>query len=424
MHAASGALFKLAGTVEDAQRTVLDAARTLKAARDAAHRAQVQAQQARAEADTDFAKLLVGPLSTPGHPVSTPAELAAQRAENSAATAQSHALDVERWAQGQAKRANDDVTSGDRACAGVLEHAGLVPAQDLPTLIGAAPAPTTPLIALGTLLLGAGGGGSRAGLAALLSSPPPPPPPPPPKPAQKHHSFWKSLAAGGMVVVTGGLIVVDALQLGLDPVTDGATVAAGGETVALTTEAVVGETVAGETVVAGTATATEGLVAETEAGVLAAEGAPAEGLAVQEGTTDALVEDGSAGGRPPWQTSEKDVEQKYLDEGYRKQVSFKDGEEVPYGTKGSTRPDVYKPGDSVEVKNYDVATPKGRSSLLRNVVNQVRTRTPNLPDGTTQSIAIDVRGQNVTLDELNQLASRIAARTGGRIDMSHISFLR
>jgi hypothetical protein len=414
MHAAANALFTLAQTVEEAQHTVLEEARKLKKARDDAHRAQTYAQQARQTAETDGLKLLTGPLSTPGNPVQTPSEMEADRAENVAATAQNHAIDVERTAQSRAKTANEDVQHGDRTCAGVLEHAGLVQAPGSPQLICAAPPVSDPLGNLGYLLLGSVGSASDGGLKALLSSPPPPPPPPPPKPAEKHHSWLKGLAVVGMGVVTTGLVVVDAMQLGLDPVTDGATVAAGGETVALGTDVVAGEVVAGETVVT---TATGAEVVETETSLIAAEGAPSEGLAVEEGAADAPV-------RPSWRDSERDVTDQYKDQGYREQVSFKDGEEVPYGTKGSTRPELYKPGNSVEVKNYDVTTSAGRSRLVSNVTRQAESRGANLPEGTSQTVRIDVRGQNVTVDQLNELASRIASRSGGRIDMGQIRFMR
>ncbi|AHG65587.1 putative filamentous hemagglutinin / adhesin [Advenella mimigardefordensis DPN7] len=57
---------------------------------------------------------------------------------------------------------------------------------------------------------------------------------------------------------------------------------------------------------------------------------------------------------------------KDLGEGWRPQVSFKDGKEVPYGTKGSVRPD-WCLGNvcSIEVKNYDLA--KNQQSLVNNV---------------------------------------------------------
>ena len=325
-------------------------------------------------------------------------------------------LDVERWAQRQARSANEHVTTGDRATAAVLEHDGLISAGGMPGLLpGAAPpsAPPTRSRRSASCCSGRSAAVGDLGLKALLSSPPPPPPPPP-KPVPQHHSsFWNKLAVGGMAVVTTGLVVVDALQLGLDPVTDGATVAAGGETAALATDAAIDATAGTEVAAAGT----EAAVTETEEGIVAAEGAPSEGLAVQEGATDAPV-------RPSWRDSEVDAGDDLAGQGYREQVSFKDGEEVPYGTKGSTRPDHYAPGNSVEIKNYDVTTSGGRSNLVRNVVNQAVKRADNLPDGTVQTVRIDVRGQPVSIDTLNEMASRIAARTGGRIDMSQIRSVR
>ena len=44
--------------------------------------------------------------------------------------------------------------------------------------------------------------------------------------------------------------------------------------------------------------------------------------------------------RPTWRQSELDVGKDY--EGYDAQKSFINGEEVPYGTKGSVRPEFYK----------------------------------------------------------------------------------
>lgn len=41
--------------------------------------------------------------------------------------------------------------------------------------------------------------------------------------------------------------------------------------------------------------------------------------------------------RPFWMDSERDVGQR-LGDGGREQISYKDGKEVPYGTKGSTCP--------------------------------------------------------------------------------------
>jgi hypothetical protein len=303
MHTASAALFKLAQTVEDAQHKVLDAARKLKAARDAAARAASAAASARTAAQNDPMKLLVAPLSTPGAPVQTPLEQDAVRAENAAVDAADHALDVERWAHGQADDANHAVQREDRACADALEGAGLVQNPGSPALICAAPPAADPLATLGALLLGSAGSSTGGGLNALLSSPPPPPPPPPPKPAEHHHSWLHTLAVGGMGVVTGGLVVVDALQLGLDPATDGLTVAAGGETAALATDAAV------DTEVAATATEAEGAaITETTEGLVASEGAPAEGLKLEQAASrgwqrgDDIYAPTRAGNEPNWNT--------------------------------------------------------------------------------------------------------------------------
>lgn len=80
-------------------------------------------------------------------------------------------------------------------------------------------------------------------------------------------------------------------------------------------------------------------------------------------------------------------------EGYDAQKSFINGEEVPYGTKGSVRSEFKKNAHSVEVKNYDIETSSGRKSLINNVSNQIKNRLTNLPEGTEQTVVIDVRGQ-------------------------------
>ena len=44
--------------------------------------------------------------------------------------------------------------------------------------------------------------------------------------------------------------------------------------------------------------------------------------------------------------------------------------EVPYGTKGRVRPDYYKDGFCVDIKNYNVESASGRSNLARNIEKQ------------------------------------------------------
>lgn len=128
--------------------------------------------------------------------------------------------------------------------------------------------------------------------------------------------------------------------------------------------------------------------------------------------------------RPTWRQSELDVGKQYEGQGFEAQKSFKNGVEVPYGTKGSVRPELYKPGTSVEVKNYNVETAAGRASLEKNVVNQAIQRSTELPPGTTQKLSIDVRGQNVSRSQLNEVITNIETKTGGAISRENISILR
>ena len=122
------------------------------------------------------------------------------------------------------------------------------------------------------------------------------------------------------------------------------------------------------------------------------------------------------GKRPTWRQSELDARNDFSD--YREQVSFKDGQEVQYGTKGSVRPDFYKDGASVDIKNYNVQTQSGRTNLARNIENQYFQRLSNLPEGTQQSVLIDVRGQNVSEEVLQLLYDDIMIRTDNGISVS------
>lgn len=128
--------------------------------------------------------------------------------------------------------------------------------------------------------------------------------------------------------------------------------------------------------------------------------------------------------RPTWKQSEEYVGKQIDGQGYSAQKSFKNGVEVPYGTKGSVRPEYYKAGTSVEVKNYNVETPAGRASLERNVVKQATQRTKDLPAGTTQKLTIDVRGQNVSRAQMNDVLTNIETKSGGAITRENISILR
>lgn len=148
---------------------------------------------------------------------------------------------------------------------------------------------------------------------------------------------------------------------------------------------------------------------------------------VVDGVTDAgkAADSLPPGKRPSWQQSEIDAADKYGSK-YDTQRSFKDQLDAPTGTKGSTRPDLYSDVNkhAVEVKNYEVVTPAGRSRLVRVLGEQVEARVRHLPPDTRQSVVVDVRGQDVSRDQLRELSERIIDRTGGVIDKDNIEFLR
>ncbi|MCO4849995.1 ribonuclease YeeF family protein [Bacillus vallismortis] len=119
--------------------------------------------------------------------------------------------------------------------------------------------------------------------------------------------------------------------------------------------------------------------------------------------------------RPSWRQSEIDVGKDYPN--YSAQKSFIDGKEVPYGKKGSSRPDFYKTGHSIEVKNYKITTPSGRSRLVNNVSKQVEKRLTDLPNNTKQSVVIDIRGQSVSEEIMDDLYDKIMKKTNGKADI-------
>lgn len=124
---------------------------------------------------------------------------------------------------------------------------------------------------------------------------------------------------------------------------------------------------------------------------------------------------GTPTSRPTWRQSELDAATDFPD--YDAQKSFINGEEVPYGTKGSVRPDYYKDGFSVDIKNYNVESASGRSNLARNIEKQYYQRIENLPDGTKQSVMIDIRGQNVSDEALGALYDDIMQRTDNGVEI-------
>lgn len=124
--------------------------------------------------------------------------------------------------------------------------------------------------------------------------------------------------------------------------------------------------------------------------------------------------------RPTPKQSEIDVG-KNLGKGYRYQVSFKDGKEVPYGTKGSVRPD-WCDGKScsIEVKNYNLS--KNANALVNNVAKQAMERQKHLPKGIRQVVTIDVRGQSFLPETQNRVVNDIVKKSKGVISEYSIEF--
>ena len=81
--------------------------------------------------------------------------------------------------------------------------------------------------------------------------------------------------------------------------------------------------------------------------------------------------------RPTPRQSEIDVGAD-LPSGARSQVSYKDGQEVPYGTLGSVRPD-WCIGNvcGIEVKNYNITT--NQNGLINSFSQQAIRRQAHLP---------------------------------------------
>jgi hypothetical protein len=125
--------------------------------------------------------------------------------------------------------------------------------------------------------------------------------------------------------------------------------------------------------------------------------------------------------RPTPRQSEIDVGRD-LGPKFKEQQSYFDGEEVPYGTEGSVRPDwVATDGSvSVEVKNYDVS--ETVHGLIDNVASQATYRAKHLPIGMRQKVVIDIRGQVVEVTQRNAIIQGIVDKSRGVIRPEDIKF--
>ena len=115
--------------------------------------------------------------------------------------------------------------------------------------------------------------------------------------------------------------------------------------------------------------------------------------------------------RPSWRQTEQYL-CKLFGKKSKSQISYLNGKEVPYGTKGSVRPDfIIKGRKAVEAKNYDIA--KNSSGLISKIAEQVNKRAIHLPKGMKQEIRIDVRGQKVTEATFNNIKRKIVEKCNG-----------
>lgn len=101
-----------------------------------------------------------------------------------------------------------------------------------------------------------------------------------------------------------------------------------------------------------------------------------------------------SGDCPQW----RQAELRALNEtGGYEQLSYLNGEQVPFGTQGATRPDIVQVlGDhieAVEVKYYDLESQASLNTLYSELKREISARVTNLPAGSTQRIILDVTGR-------------------------------
>ncbi len=115
-----------------------------------------------------------------------------------------------------------------------------------------------------------------------------------------------------------------------------------------------------------------------------------------------------------WRASEQYVQSQY---GGTEQLSFLDGEFVPRGTPGSTRPDVVRllpdgTMEAIEVKNYNLANQSNVSELISVLEQEVSARVANLPAGSLQRIVLDVEGRGFSSEMVSTVCKIIQVRLG------------
>lgn len=114
---------------------------------------------------------------------------------------------------------------------------------------------------------------------------------------------------------------------------------------------------------------------------------------------------------PAWRQAEQRSQQIY---GGDEQVTYLNGDEVPFGTPDATRPDIVRPVDdhleAIEVKYYDLESSRSRSTLYRELEREVEDRTINMPRGTTQRVVLDVTNRNFSPELIQEVSTTIETR--------------
>ncbi|OMS34809.1 hemagglutinin repeat-containing protein [Burkholderia pseudomallei] len=153
-----------------------------------------------------------------------------------------------------------------------------------------------------------------------------------------------------------------------------------------------------------------------------AAGGQVVGAAAGSKTPDnVLLADGDGNSRPSPRQSELDV-QSDLGSGHNPQVSYKNGQEVPYSTPGSVRPDISTVDRTIsyEVKNYNIEN--NSNGLINNVANHAIQRAVNLPEGMQQQVVIDIRGQTASPAQRTAIVQGIVQKSNGIISPLNIQF--
>ncbi len=140
---------------------------------------------------------------------------------------------------------------------------------------------------------------------------------------------------------------------------------------------------------------------------------------------------GRGGARPTWRQSEGDVSNALGDE-FAAQQRFQAGNPLPNRgriPRGASVPDNYRPGStfrppiSVDVKNYNLTRPGGTNALVQNIVSQAQNRAANLPAETVQKVIIDVRGQAINNQIIQQIIDDIVQQSAGLIRRTDITII-